>query len=144
MADANLPTELGSVPPPPTRTNDEILPHNEWVSTGKSNLYIDVDKPQNNPTYKVAVDILKNTSFLKAFTVSSSIPSIYIQQFWNTMTHNKENNSYRCQLDEQWFEINKETLRNALQINPILPDKPFSSPPNPEVLLEFVNELGYP
>lgn len=114
MADANIPTKLESVTPPPTRIDDEILPHNEWVSIGKSNLYIDIDKPQNNPTYKIAVDILKNTSFFKAFTVSSSIPSIYIQQFWNTMTQNKENNTYRCQLDEQWFEINKETLRNAL------------------------------
>ena len=78
MAEANVPTELGSVQPPPTRTDDEILPHNEWVSTRKSNLYIEVDKPQNNPTYKIAVDILRNTSFFKAFTVSSSIPSIYI------------------------------------------------------------------
>ena len=95
MADAYVPTELGPVPPPPTRTEDAILPYNEWVTIGKSNLYIDADKPQNNPTYKIAVDILRNTSFFKAFTVSSSIPSIYIQQFWNTMTYNKDNNSYR-------------------------------------------------
>ena len=144
MADANVPTELGPVPPPPTRTDDAILPYNEWITIGKSNIYIDADKPQNNPIYKIAVDILRNTSFFRAFTVSSSIPSIYIQQFWNTMTHNKENNTYRCQLDEQWFEINKETLRNALHINPVLPDQPFSSPPNPEALLKFVNDLGYP
>nr|GEY02413.1 retrovirus-related Pol polyprotein from transposon TNT 1-94 [Tanacetum cinerariifolium] len=46
----------------------------------KSNCYLDVEKLQSNPIYKIAVDILKHTNFFRAFTASSTIPSIYIQQ----------------------------------------------------------------
>ncbi|GJR22547.1 retrovirus-related pol polyprotein from transposon TNT 1-94 [Tanacetum coccineum] len=31
------------------------------------------------------VDILQNTNFFRAFTASADVPSIYIQQFWNTL-----------------------------------------------------------
>lgn len=137
MADTNVDIPIGQAPesPPPTRIDDEILPYSEWVTIGKSNCFYDTDKAQTNPIHKIDVDILRHTSFFRAFTVSSSFPSIYIQQFWSTMTYDKDNTTNRCQLDEQWFEITKETLRNALQI---------TTPPNPEALLNFVNDLGYP
>nr|GEW39371.1 retrovirus-related Pol polyprotein from transposon TNT 1-94 [Tanacetum cinerariifolium] len=44
---------------PPTRTDDQILPHIRWVPIGKSNCYLDVKKSQSNPIYKIMVDILK-------------------------------------------------------------------------------------
>nr|GEW61522.1 hypothetical protein [Tanacetum cinerariifolium] len=72
---------------PPIRTDDQILPHIRWVPIGKSNCYLDVEKSQSNPIYKIAVDILKHTNFFRAFTASSTIPSIYIQQFWDTRKH---------------------------------------------------------
>ncbi|GJT46627.1 hypothetical protein Tco_0955342 [Tanacetum coccineum] len=68
----------------PTHTDDQILPRNSWVPIGKSNCYLDVEKSQSNPIYKIDVDILKHTNFFKAFTASSIISSIYIQQFWDT------------------------------------------------------------
>nr|GEU85631.1 retrovirus-related Pol polyprotein from transposon TNT 1-94 [Tanacetum cinerariifolium] len=50
----------------------------------------------------------------------------------------------RCQLDEQWFKLTKDTLREALQITPINNNQPFVSPPSFDALINFVNELGYP
>nr|GEU74574.1 hypothetical protein [Tanacetum cinerariifolium] len=50
----------------------------------------------------------------------------------------------RCQLDEQWFVPTKDTLREALQITPINSNHAFTSPPTADVLINFVNELGYP
>nr|GEW94125.1 hypothetical protein [Tanacetum cinerariifolium] len=64
----------------PIRTDDQILPHIRWVPIGKSNYYLDGENLQSNPIYKIAVDILKHTNFFRAFTASSTIPSIYIQQ----------------------------------------------------------------
>ncbi|GKE08289.1 hypothetical protein Tco_1411840, partial [Tanacetum coccineum] len=104
----------------------------------------DVEKSQSNPIYKIAVDILKHTNFFRAFTASSTIPSIYIQQFRDTVRYVKHTGSYRCQLDEQWFDLTKYTLRDALQITPVDNNNPFSSPPTPDALINFVNELGYP
>ncbi|GKE64629.1 hypothetical protein Tco_1518790, partial [Tanacetum coccineum] len=54
------------------------------------------------------------------------------------------NHSYSCQLDEQWFDLTKDTLRDALQITPVDNNNLFSSPPTPDALINFVNELGYP
>ncbi|GJR64918.1 hypothetical protein Tco_0010983 [Tanacetum coccineum] len=55
---------------PPTRIDDQILPRSRWVPVGKSNCYLDVEKSQSNPIYKIVVDILKHTNFFKAFTTS--------------------------------------------------------------------------
>ncbi|GJY64218.1 hypothetical protein Tco_0465678, partial [Tanacetum coccineum] len=124
MADVNVnaPAEQAPAMAPPTRTENS----------------------QSNPIYKIAVDILKHTNFFRAFTTSLTIPSIYIQQFWDTVRYDKNIGSYRCQLDKQWFNLTKDTLRNGLQITPVANNKAFSSPPTPDVLIKFVNDLGYP
>ncbi|GJS06099.1 hypothetical protein Tco_0362895 [Tanacetum coccineum] len=79
-----------------------------------------------------------------SFTASSTIPSIYIQQFWDTVRYDKTTRSYSCQLDKQWLDLTKDTLREALQITPVDNNNAFSSPPTPDVLIKFVNDLGYP
>ncbi|GJS74349.1 retrovirus-related pol polyprotein from transposon TNT 1-94 [Tanacetum coccineum] len=80
MADVNVnaPAEQAPTMAPPTRTNDQILHRIRWVPVGKSNRYLDVERSQSNPIYKITVDILKNTNFFRAFIASSTIPSIYI------------------------------------------------------------------
>ncbi|GJV23060.1 hypothetical protein Tco_1375755 [Tanacetum coccineum] len=80
----------------------------------------------------------------QTFTTSSTIPSIYIQQFWDTICFDSKAGSYKCQLDEQWFDLTKDTLRDALQITPVDNNRAFSPPPTPDTLIDFVNELGYP
>nr|GEU77243.1 E-beta-farnesene synthase [Tanacetum cinerariifolium] len=146
MTDANVNAPADQTPTmaPPTRTNDQILPHIRLVPTGKSNCYLDVEKSQSNQIYKIAVDIMKHTNFFRAFTASSTIPSIYIQQFWDTVRYEKTAGCYKCQLDEQWFDLTKETLRDALRITPVNNNKAFSSHPSSDALINFVNELGYP
>nr|GEW21271.1 reverse transcriptase domain-containing protein [Tanacetum cinerariifolium] len=121
MADVNVNALAGQAPTmaPPVRTDDQILPHIRWVPIGKSNCYLDVKKSQSNPIYKITVDILKHTNFFRAFTAS-------------------------CQLDEQWFDLTKDTLRDALQITPVNDNQAFTSPPSSDALINFVNELGYP
>nr|GEW54350.1 MAK10-like protein [Tanacetum cinerariifolium] len=49
-----------------------------------------------------------------------------------------------CQLDEQWFDLTKDTLKDALQITPVIINQAFTSPPSSDALINFVNELGYP
>nr|GFD47935.1 hypothetical protein [Tanacetum cinerariifolium] len=99
----NAPAGQAPTMAPPMRTDDQILPHIIWVPIGKSNYYLDVEKSQSNPIHKITLDILKHTNFFRAFTASSTIPSIYIQQFWDTVRYDKSARCYRCQLDEQWF-----------------------------------------
>ncbi|GJW52143.1 hypothetical protein Tco_0093494 [Tanacetum coccineum] len=114
MADVNAPVEQAPAVAPPTRTDEQILPRIRWVPIGKSNCYLDAEKSQSNPIYKIAVDILKHTNFFRAFTASSTIPAIYIQQFWDTICYDRTNGGYKCQLDEQWFNLTKDIPRDAL------------------------------
>ncbi|GJS47568.1 hypothetical protein Tco_0597689 [Tanacetum coccineum] len=144
MADVNAPVEQAPAVAPPTRTDEQILPRIRWVPIGKSNCYLDAEKSQSNPIYKIAVDILKQTNFFRAFTASSTIPAIYIQQFWDTICYDRIAGGYKCQLDEQWFNLTKDTLRDALRITPVNNNKAFSSPPTQDTLINFVNDLGYP
>ncbi|GJR93720.1 retrovirus-related pol polyprotein from transposon TNT 1-94 [Tanacetum coccineum] len=115
MADMNMPAndvlaEQAPAIAPPTRTDDQILPSSKWVSIGKSNCVLDLQKSQRNPIFPIAVAILKNTNFFMAFTASSTILAIYIQQFWDTMCFNSSTGLYNCQLDEQWFNLHKDIL----------------------------------
>ncbi|GJS80290.1 hypothetical protein Tco_0730171 [Tanacetum coccineum] len=144
MADVNAPVEQAPALAPPTRTDEQILPRIRWVPIGKSNCYLDAEKSQSNPIYKIAVDILKHTNFFRAFTASSTIPAIYIQQFWDTICYDRTDGGYKCQLDEQWFNLTKDTLRDALQITPVNNNKAFSSPLTQDTLINFVNGMGYP
>nr|GEV36616.1 retrovirus-related Pol polyprotein from transposon TNT 1-94 [Tanacetum cinerariifolium] len=103
MADVNVnaPADQAPTMAPPIRTDDQILPRIRWVPIGKSNCYLDVEKSQSSPIYKIA-------------------------------------------LDEQWFDLSKDTLKDALQITPDNNNQAFTSPPSSDVLVNFVNELGYP
>nr|GEV74824.1 putative reverse transcriptase domain-containing protein [Tanacetum cinerariifolium] len=67
MADVNVNEHVEQAPTmaTPTCTNDQILPHIRWVPIGKSNCYLDVERLQSNPIFKIAVDILKNTTSSK-------------------------------------------------------------------------------
>ncbi|GKF85764.1 hypothetical protein Tco_0253591 [Tanacetum coccineum] len=56
--------------------------------------------------------------------------------------------SYKCQLDEQWFNLTQDTLRDALQITPVDNNWAFSSPPTPDTLDfsfgdQFLNDKLY-
>nr|GEU45940.1 hypothetical protein [Tanacetum cinerariifolium] len=85
MADINIlandaPAEQAHAIAPPTRTDDQISPSSNSVPIGKSNYVLDLQKSQRNPIFPIAGAILKNTNFFRAFTSSSTILAIYIQQ----------------------------------------------------------------
>ncbi|GKA64310.1 hypothetical protein Tco_0763916 [Tanacetum coccineum] len=46
--------------------------------------------------------------------------------------------------DENWFTIDANLMREALEITPIDQAYPFVSPPSGDAIMDFVNELGYP
>ncbi|GJS96666.1 hypothetical protein Tco_0803634 [Tanacetum coccineum] len=136
MAEENIPAL--------TRSDDQLVPVKARLPYGKSNLLLDLQKLQKNPIVRISVDILQNNNFFRALTASTNVSSIYIQQFWNTLTQEAKSGVYSFQLDEQWFTLNVDLLRKALEITPADPAHPFVSPPACEQVMDFLNELGYP
>ncbi|GKD93589.1 hypothetical protein Tco_1373426, partial [Tanacetum coccineum] len=129
--------------PAPTRSDDQIFPFVTWVPIRKRNYVLDLHKKQKNPIFQISVDILQNTNFFGAFTASASVPAIYIQQFWNTLTYEAKAGAYSFQLDETRFVLDANLLREAFEITPIDQAHQFVSPPSGDGIMEFVNELGY-
>ncbi|GJS99390.1 hypothetical protein Tco_0820560 [Tanacetum coccineum] len=127
----------------PTKTYEQ-LSSLQWLQIGKSNLLFDAQKIQKNPIFQISVDILRNTNFFRAFSASTSVPAIYIQQFWNSMKYDEKTRVYCCQIDEQWFNLSADLLRKALDITPVDPAHPFELPPTGDTVIDFVNQLGYP
>ncbi|GKE83713.1 hypothetical protein Tco_1557455, partial [Tanacetum coccineum] len=74
----------------------------------------DLQKRQKNLIFQIAVDILQNINFFRAFTASASVLAIYIQQFWNTLTYVEKAGTYRFQLDENWFTLDANLLSMAV------------------------------
>ncbi|GKD82051.1 hypothetical protein Tco_1348890 [Tanacetum coccineum] len=48
------------------------------------------------------------------------------------------------QIDESWFELNANLLRRAIDITPKDSKNTFVPPPAGDLMMDFVNELGYP
>ncbi|GJT66641.1 hypothetical protein Tco_1018121 [Tanacetum coccineum] len=82
---------------------------------GKGNLLLDLQKLQMNPIFRILVDI-------------SNVPSIYIQLFWNTLTHDAKSRVYSFQVDEHWLTLSADLLRKALNVTPADSAHPFESP----------------
>ncbi|GJZ35182.1 hypothetical protein Tco_0580999, partial [Tanacetum coccineum] len=129
--------------PTPTRSDEQILPFNAWLPIGKGNLFLDIQKQQKNPIFRISVNILQNTNFFRAFTASTNVLTIYIQQFWNTLVHDAKTRAYNFQLEGQWFTLNADLFCKALDITPVDTTHPFVSPPAGDQVMDFVNELGY-
>nr|GEW58495.1 hypothetical protein [Tanacetum cinerariifolium] len=62
----------------------------------------------------------------------------------DTMCFNSSTGLYSYQLDEQWFNLHKDILRDALDITPTNDNNPFVAPPSSDTVIEYVNTLGYP
>ncbi|GJQ93362.1 hypothetical protein Tco_0004501 [Tanacetum coccineum] len=104
-----------------------LLWHHPLVQMNKSCLALD-----GKPTSSELLPLLR----LYQLSIFSSFGTLF------AMTESPGATSVK--LDEQWFDLTKDTLRDALRITPINNNKAFSSPPTPDTLIQFVNDLGYP
>ncbi|GJY81258.1 hypothetical protein Tco_0494009 [Tanacetum coccineum] len=65
---------------PPIRTDEQIMPRIRCVPIGKSNCYLNEEKSQSSPIYKILSDISQGNKFLqRLLQLSINIPTIYFQ-----------------------------------------------------------------
>ncbi|GJZ27594.1 hypothetical protein Tco_0572241 [Tanacetum coccineum] len=87
--------------PAPTRSDDQILPFIAWMPIGKSNFVLDLQNKQKNPIF----------------------------QFWDTLVFEVKIGAYHFQLDEDWFILDTNLIREALEITLGDQAHKFVSPP---------------
>nr|GFA07787.1 hypothetical protein [Tanacetum cinerariifolium] len=52
------------------------------VKISSTNIRLETTVPQKEETFQVVIDLIKNSMCFKAFTISTDVPEIFMQQFW--------------------------------------------------------------
>ncbi|GJT91549.1 hypothetical protein Tco_1080394 [Tanacetum coccineum] len=122
--------------------DDTLVPREQRLTIGSCNYKLSTTFKPKEPTFQVALDVLTLTPFYPAFLITASVPAVYMQEFWATVTYQKHH--IRFKMNKKSYSFDMETFRNMLLICPKLPGQKFVDPPFEEEILTFIRELGYP
>nr|GEY30462.1 retrovirus-related Pol polyprotein from transposon TNT 1-94 [Tanacetum cinerariifolium] len=117
-------------------TDEALVPHARRLRIGRSNFRLLSDIASKESTLQLVYDVMRLTSFFKAFLVTADVPKIYMQEFWATAT--VHHHSIRFKMDNKKHIVNLESFREMLHICPRLPHQPFAEPPFEEDILSFL------
>nr|GFB40863.1 hypothetical protein [Tanacetum cinerariifolium] len=92
-------------------------------------------------TLQLMYDVLRITSFFKAFLVTADVPQIYMQLFWVTAT--VHHHAIRFKMDNKKHIINLESFRDMLHICPRVHCQYFVEPPFEKEIISFIRFLGH-
>nr|GFA69968.1 hypothetical protein [Tanacetum cinerariifolium] len=109
--------------------DEALVPHAKRLRIGRSNFRLLSDISSKESTLQLVYDVLRLTSFFKAFMVTTD-------EFWATAT--VHHHSIRFKMDNKKHIVNLESFREMLHICPRLPHQPFVEPPFKEEILAFL------
>ncbi|GJX45239.1 hypothetical protein Tco_0261915, partial [Tanacetum coccineum] len=122
--------------------DDALVLREQRLTIGSCNYRLSTTFKPKEPTFQVALDVLTLTPFYPTFLITLSVPVVYMQEFWATVTYQKHH--IRFKMNKKSYSFDMETFRNMLLICPKLPGQKFVDPPFEEEILTFIRELGYP
>nr|GEW64449.1 retrovirus-related Pol polyprotein from transposon TNT 1-94 [Tanacetum cinerariifolium] len=104
-------------------------------------MYARSDITSKESTRQVVYDVLRLTSFYKAFLVTVDVPEIYMQEFWATTTIH--HHSIRFKMNNKKRIVNLEYFGEMLHICPRFPNQTFNELLFKEEILAFLRYLGH-
>nr|GEZ62719.1 retrovirus-related Pol polyprotein from transposon TNT 1-94 [Tanacetum cinerariifolium] len=116
--------------------DEALVPHAKRLRIGRSNFRLLSDIKSKESTLQLMYDVLRLSPFFKAFSITTDVSKIYMQEFWATTT--VHHHSIRFKMDNKKHIVNLESLREMLHICPRLPHQPFVEPPYQEEILAFL------
>ncbi|GJW71427.1 hypothetical protein Tco_0128344 [Tanacetum coccineum] len=93
--------------------------------------------------FQVVIDLIKNSSCFKAFTISADVPEIFMQQFWYSIKKVQGTDSYEFLLANKKCVVNADVFRTILDICPKVEGVNFTDVPDDDTTLAFLIKLGY-
>nr|GEU34954.1 hypothetical protein [Tanacetum cinerariifolium] len=106
----------------------------------KGNQRLSHDLKSNEATIQVVCDALKLTPVYNVFFITASVPEIYMQEFWVTVT--LYHTSLRFKLNGKSHSLNMKNFIDILNICPRLPRERFQDPLVEEEILSFLSDLS--
>ncbi|GJS37060.1 hypothetical protein Tco_0535442 [Tanacetum coccineum] len=118
-----------------------LLVREQHLTIGSCNYILSITFKPKEPTFQVVLDVLTLTPFYPAFLITASVPGVYMQELWATVTYQKHH--IRFKMNKKSYSFDMETFRSMLMICPKPPGLKFEDPPFEEEILTFIRELGY-
>ncbi|GKC73667.1 hypothetical protein Tco_1119550, partial [Tanacetum coccineum] len=107
--------------------DDALVAREQRLRIGNCNYRLSTSLKPKEPTFQIALDVLSRTPFYQAFLISTSVPAIYMHEFWATVSFHKQCIKFKLNKKNHSFDL--ETFRDMLQICPNLPGQKFIDPP---------------
>ncbi|GJV28458.1 hypothetical protein Tco_1384906 [Tanacetum coccineum] len=123
--------------------DEKRVPSAERVKISSTNIRLETIVPQKEEIFQVIIDVIKNSTCFKAFTISADVPEIFMQQFWYTIKKFQDTDSYEFLLANKKCIVNAEVFRTILNICPRVEGVDFTDVPDDETALTFLLDLGY-
>ncbi|GJS28312.1 hypothetical protein Tco_0488932 [Tanacetum coccineum] len=93
--------------------------------------------------FQVVIDLVKNSSCYKAFTISADVLEIFMQQFWYSIKKVQGMDSYEFILANKKCVVNADIFRTILDICPRVEGVNFTDVPDDDTTLAFLIKMGY-
>ncbi|GKE58539.1 hypothetical protein Tco_1497724, partial [Tanacetum coccineum] len=96
--------------------DEKWVTFSERVKISSTNIKLETIVPQKEETFQVVIDLIKNSTCFKAFTIPAYVLEIFMQQFWYTIKKIQGTDSYEFLLASKKFIVNAEVFRTILDI----------------------------
>ncbi|GKE62505.1 hypothetical protein Tco_1512872 [Tanacetum coccineum] len=124
-------------------SEEQLVPHANKLVIKKNNQRVASDSHITDTMLRFVVEILRHHKLYNLVSLTTTVPIIYLHQFWTTINHNKNNHTFTFELDNHTFTLTPGLLRTVLQMHPPDPNNTYIQPPSKIQILEFIKTLGY-
>ncbi|GJW13626.1 hypothetical protein Tco_0017759 [Tanacetum coccineum] len=123
--------------------DEKWVPSTERVKIIPTNVRLETTVHQKEETFQVIIDVIKNSTCFKAFTIFAKVPKILMHQFWYTVKKVKDTKSYEFILANKRCVVDAEVFRNILDICPRVEGEEFTEVQDDDATFTFLIDLGY-
>nr|GEZ43118.1 hypothetical protein [Tanacetum cinerariifolium] len=123
--------------------DEKWVPSAERLKISSTNIRQETTVAQKEETFQVVIDIIKNSTCFKAFTISADVPEIFMQQFRYTIKKVQGMESYEFFVANKKCVVNADVFKTILGISPRVEGVDFIDVPGDNTSLTFLVDLGY-
>ncbi|GJX89620.1 retrovirus-related pol polyprotein from transposon TNT 1-94 [Tanacetum coccineum] len=95
---------------------DELCPPNKRYDLMDANKKVDLDHVQCPPESKILTNIIKNHPLRFSIAASSSVPWIYMAQFWHTLKEDRSKYRLKFMLDKKELSLTLDDFRTIFHL----------------------------
>ncbi|GJY50139.1 hypothetical protein Tco_0440095 [Tanacetum coccineum] len=99
-----------------TTHDEKWVPFTKRVKISSINVRLETIVPKKEETFQVVIDLIKNSSCFKAFTISVDVLESFMQQFWYSIKKVQGTDSYEFLLANKKCIVNADVFRMILDI----------------------------